>query len=185
MVAAQNRLVDVHIAWTEQQLAKGDLPFHPEEHPDGSDYNQHHVEIEADGEALDDLAVASALATGQRPPFAAAEPDMMAGAWPADDGEPDEQMILAAAGHDSHAGGEELHQFWTRGEGLPLWAESPRPWTTLVAHLMRFPAFAKNPDFAKRTAAEWFHEVFGFWPGSDLNRVTHGQPPRGEHIGPG
>lgn len=69
MVAAQNRLVDVHLAWTDQQLAAGDLPFHPDEHPQGSDYNQHHVELEADGAALDDLAVASALALRQRPPF--------------------------------------------------------------------------------------------------------------------
>ena len=68
MVAAQNRLVDVHLAWTEQQLT-GEVPFHPDEHPEGSDYNQHHVELEADGEALDDLATASALALGQRPPF--------------------------------------------------------------------------------------------------------------------
>jgi hypothetical protein len=41
------------------------------------------------------------------------------------------------------------------------------------------------PDEAKRTAAQWFHEVFGFWPGSDLNRVTHGHPPRGKRVGPG
>jgi hypothetical protein len=67
VVAAQNRLVDAHMAWTDQQLAKG-VPFHPEEHPEGSDYNQHVADLEADGEDLDDLAVASAIALNQRPP---------------------------------------------------------------------------------------------------------------------
>jgi len=68
VVAAQNRLVDLHMAWTEQQLAAGDVPFEPEGRPEGSDYNQHYVDLEADGEALDDLAVASALVTGRKPP---------------------------------------------------------------------------------------------------------------------
>lgn len=66
VVAAQQRVIDVHTAWTDQQLAKGPVPFHPEEHPAHSDYNLHNVELEADGDALDDLAVASAIA--QAPP---------------------------------------------------------------------------------------------------------------------
>jgi hypothetical protein len=42
-----------------------------------------------------------------------------------------------------------------------------------------------SDDLAKRTAAQWFHERFGFWPGSDKNRVMHGKPPRGKKVGPG
>lgn len=74
-----------------------------------------------------------------------------------------------------------LHAYWVTGEGLAKWAESPAPWTTLVAHLSKY----MNPDMAKRTATVWFHEVFHFYPGSDLNRVTHGHPPRGHRVGPG
>jgi len=74
-----------------------------------------------------------------------------------------------------------LRDYWTHGEGLAKWADAPQPWTTLEHHLVQFmPA-----DKAKRTAAEWFHSVMGFWPGADLNRVAHGKPPRGHLVGPG
>lgn len=86
-----------------------------------------------------------------------------------------------ALGHDTTPGGEQLHRYWTTGPGLAKWIGSPRPWTTLYNHLVKH----MPPDMAKRCAASWFHEVFGFWPGSDLNRVTHGHLPRGKVIGPG
>jgi hypothetical protein len=76
---------------------------------------------------------------------------------------------------------EEGHKYWTKGEGLAKWAPTDHPWTSLYHHLIKF----MNPDEAKRTATEWFHEVFGFYPGSDMNRVTHGKPPRGHRVGPG
>lgn len=76
---------------------------------------------------------------------------------------------------------ERLRLYWTRGEGLAKWAGAPDPWTELFHHLSKY----INPELAKRTAAQWFHDVFGFWPGSDLNRVTHGKPPRGKVVGPG
>lgn len=75
-----------------------------------------------------------------------------------------------------------LHRYWTKGKGVALWATSPKPWTTLHRHLKRY---IKDPEKAKRTAAKWFHETLGYWPGSDLNRVLHGSPPRGKRIGPG
>lgn len=78
-------------------------------------------------------------------------------------------------------GAEQLHRYWTKGEGLAKWAGSPHPWTTLYHHLLKYLPAGE----AKRTASEWFHEVMGFWPGSDLNRVTHGHPPRGHKVGPG
>jgi hypothetical protein len=75
-----------------------------------------------------------------------------------------------------------LHDYWTKDpRGLAKWADKKDPWTELFHHLSKF----MNPEMAKRTAANWFHDVFGFWPGSDLNRVTHGKPPRGKVIGPG
>lgn len=74
-----------------------------------------------------------------------------------------------------------LHRYWTKGPGLAKWAESPRPWTTLVAHLTKFVGLAKAKEFASR----WFIQVFGYAAGSDKNRVAHGKPPRGKVVGPG
>jgi hypothetical protein len=77
---------------------------------------------------------------------------------------------------------QQLHDYWTKNpEGLAKWATSKNPWTQLYHHLLKY----LNPELAKRTATRWFHDVFGFYPGSDLNRVTHGKPPRGKRIGPG
>lgn len=76
---------------------------------------------------------------------------------------------------------ERLHRYWTAGPGLAKWAKSDEPWTALRNHLLQF----MDPDKATRTATVWFHDVFGFYPGSDLNRVTHGHPPRGKVVGPG
>jgi hypothetical protein len=88
------------------------------------------------------------------------------------------RLVKSAQGAE---GAARLHAYWTKGEGLAKWAGSPHPWTSLYHHLVKY----MPPDKAKRTAAEWFHQVFGFWPGSDLNRVTHGKPPRGHKVGPG
>jgi tRNA U34 5-methylaminomethyl-2-thiouridine-forming methyltransferase MnmC len=75
-----------------------------------------------------------------------------------------------------------LHDYWTKNpEGLSKWADTTQPWTNLFRHLLKF----LPEDEAKRTASVWFHDVFGFYSGSDLNRVTHGRPPRGRLIGPG
>lgn len=76
---------------------------------------------------------------------------------------------------------DRLHRYWTKGEGLAKWAETPHPWTSLHQHLLKY----MPDDEARRTATVWFHEVFGFYPGSDGNRVTHGKPPRGKVVGPG
>lgn len=78
-------------------------------------------------------------------------------------------------------GAEKLHAYWTRGKGLGKWADEPKPYTALYSHLVKF----MDPDEAHRTAEVWFEEIFHFAPGSDLNRVTHGKPPRGKVIGPG
>lgn len=76
---------------------------------------------------------------------------------------------------------ERLRLYWTKGEGLAKWAETDSPWTHLYHELVKY----MNPEMAKRTATVWFHDVFGFYPGSDLNRVTHGKPPKGKVVGPG
>lgn len=56
---------------------------------------------------------------------------------------------------------DNLHRYWTRGKGLAKWYGHAHPWTALYHHLLKYlPA-----EEAKRTAANWFHEVYGMWPG--------------------
>jgi hypothetical protein len=64
---------------------------------------------------------------------------------------------------------------------LAKWADSPKPWTTLREHLLKY----MPPEEATKAASAWFIDVFHFAAGSDMNRVTHGQPPRGKRVGPG
>jgi hypothetical protein len=56
--------------------------------------------------------------------------------------------------------GEELHRYWTAGAGLGRWVNSPTPFKTLLAFLMRHMPETK----ARKTAADWFREVKGFLP---------------------
>jgi hypothetical protein len=78
---------------------------------------------------------------------------------------------------EARAAGNKLKQYWLHGEGAGKWST----WTELKNHLVKHVGLAR----AKRIAAEWFHERYGFWPGADVNRVKHGKPPRGKVVGPG
>jgi hypothetical protein len=89
--------------------------------------------------------------------------------------------VTRAAGQDVTPGHDQLHHYWTKGEGLAKWVDSPHQWTTLYHHLVKY----VNPEMAKRMAAAWVHEVTGDWPGSDVHRVKEGGRPRGNRIGPG
>lgn len=115
--------------------------------------------------------------------------DLMAGGWmnqavelgPLIDFPEASTAVRAAAGHDVTPGHDELHHYWTVGEGRHLWVDSPEPWTTLVALLTEH----VGPEKAKVFASRWFIEVKGYAAGSDANRVAHGHPPRGDRVGPG
>lgn len=110
---------------------------------------------------------------GSQPPSAVPRMTMD---YPVDVTFPD-QAESRAAGHDTTPGHDELHHYWTVGEGAGKWHD----FTTLYDHLVPH----VGPARAKRMAAAWFHERYGIWPGSDLNRVAHGKPPRGQRVGPG
>lgn len=60
-------------------------------------------------------------------------------------------------------GGENLKKYWLHGEGLKKWATKPHPWTTLYHHILKH---VGSPGKAKRIASQWFHDHFGYWPGS-------------------
>lgn len=74
-------------------------------------------------------------------------------------------------------GNDQLKRYWLVGEGRAKW----NTWQELYDHLVKY----LNPELAKRVAAQWFHERYGFWPGADLNRVKNGKAPRGNVVGPG
>ncbi|MGH3369603.1 MAG: hypothetical protein ACRDPR_06350 [Nocardioidaceae bacterium] len=81
------------------------------------------------------------------------------------DAEPDD---LAQAVDDAmtealrRSGGAQLKHYWTKDpEGLAKWASHPHPWTALYHHLLKH----MPSEQAKRVASEWFHTVFGIWPG--------------------
>jgi hypothetical protein len=92
---------------------------------------------------------------------------------------------MRAAGRDVTPGRDELHHYWTRGEGLAKWASSPTPWRTLLAQLVEHVKPPKPLTVLKKWTSRWFIEVFGYAAGSDKNRVAHGRPPRGNRVGPG
>lgn len=101
------------------------------------------------------------------------------------------QMALLetrALGHDVTPGHDELHHYWTVGKGKRLWVDSPEPWRTLhalVTAAVRKNGRAVSPEQIDNWVSRWFIEVKGYAAGSDLNRVAHGHPPRGNRVGPG
>lgn len=53
------KLAELHQAWAARQAALG-VPFDPDAHPEGSDYNLHSFDLDASGEEQDDFAAAAA-----------------------------------------------------------------------------------------------------------------------------
>lgn len=58
-----------------------------------------------------------------------------------------------------------LNAYWTSGEGKVKWAGSPTPYRTLLALLLKYMSSEK----AHGLAAEYYHRVFGRWPGKHGN----------------
>jgi len=91
--------------------------------------------------------------------------------------EPVGEPVEAAAGHDTTMGHDELHHWWVYEEGRERW----HTWTELYDQLLP----KVGPVKAAVYTSAWFKERFGFYSGSDLNRLKNGKPPRGEKVGPG
>lgn len=91
---------------------------------------------------------------------------------------------VAAAAHSpkGEEGKHQLHEYWTRGEGLAKWASSAHPWTELYHHLLKY---IHSDHEAKATAAAWYHDVFGHWPGGHREVKAKFDPtePRDPHSG--
>lgn len=71
---------------------------------------------------------------------------------------------------DSGRHGNNIKDYWIHGKGLAKWANDPHPWTALYHHLIKF----MPPEMAKRTAAQWHHDVFGIWPGEKKGKNPAG-----------
>ncbi len=57
--------------------------------------------------------------------------------------------------------GQRLEAWWKTGPGAARWIGTAHPWTNLYRGLKKH-----MPDvMAKRVASQWFHDVFGIWPG--------------------
>jgi len=54
----------LHSAWVGTVLDEDETGFHPDEHPEHSDYNLHTADIDADGAAEDEFATAAAEIMG-------------------------------------------------------------------------------------------------------------------------
>ncbi|MEU8334813.1 2'-5' RNA ligase family protein [Micromonospora tulbaghiae] len=77
--------------------------------------------------------------------------------------EDDADEVMAAAGDDN-----QLKRYWTKDpRGLAKWRGKPHPWTALYRHLRKH---VSPPERAKRIASQWFHDVFGYWPGDRRHR---------------
>jgi len=68
-------------------------------------------------------------------------------------------------------GGQSLKHYWTKGAGLKKWATKPHPWTALYNQLKKHMPAAQ----AKRVASQWFHDVFGIWPGERKGKNPAGK----------
>jgi hypothetical protein len=78
-----------------------------------------------------------------------------------------EGFTLYRKGHPGNAA--TLRHYWTKTpEGLAKWAESPKPFTTLVSHLKKY---VEDPE---GLAAEYYHDVFGRWPGPKFSKGGKG-----------
>jgi len=143
-------LANLHSEWVGKNLAKASKVFDPSGRKKGSDYNQHHVDLDADGEAQDAFADAAMALFPVRAKQQVSVREVVAA------------ELERLAGHDVTPGHDELHHYWTKGPGLAKWVHSAHPWTALYHHLVKY----VNPEMAKRMASAWFHEVLGFWPGT-------------------
>jgi hypothetical protein len=76
-------------------------------------------------------------------------------------------FTLYRKGHPGNAA--TLRHYWTKGEGLAKWADSPKPFTTLVSHLKKY---VTDPE---GLAAEYYHDVFGRWPGPKFGKGGKGK----------
>lgn len=72
--------------------------------------------------------------------------------------------VQAAAGVDTHPGGEQLKHWWVYGPGAARWATF-----TELYHQLREEIEGKSDKVVKAIAASWFHLRFGYWPGDHRN----------------
>ena len=74
-----------------------------------------------------------------------------------------------AAGVDTSPGigpSGPINRYWTAGDGRAKWADAPHPYTTLVELLSKY----VSPGVAHGLAAEYYHAVFGEWPGKQRGK---------------
>lgn len=79
----------------------------------------------------------------------------------------DEDLQLAIRADPT---GKNLHAYWVAGKGRARWDT----WTELYHHLVKY----LPSETAKATAAKWYHEVHGVWPGDHSGKGGKGKRKR-------
>ncbi|MGW4123628.1 2'-5' RNA ligase family protein [Nocardia sp. NPDC004711] len=83
------------------------------------------------------------------------------------------RRVLVAAGADpvdDHKA-KPLEKYWTEGKGLARWSSDAHPYTKLVEELTKeIGADEMTPEQIKGLAANYYHKVFGRWPGGDQGK---------------
>lgn len=75
-------------------------------------------------------------------------------------------LVAAGAPKTDDQKAKPLERYWTKGEGLARWAESPTPYRTLVRELRKeIRADEMTDDQLHGLAANYYHAVKGEWPG--------------------
>ncbi len=107
---------------------------------------------------------ARAAALGIRIPSGARKADIirLLGGTPTTAAQRSRMLALLGVEERADAPGNDLKRYWTKDpEGLAKWVGKPHPWTALRNHLRKH----VGQERANRIASEWFHDVFGIWPG--------------------
>ena len=136
---ALRAVADAHDVWVAGNL---DAPFEPDGFADGSDYNQHYVDVDAAGPAQDAYAQQVAVLAGPVTTAAAARTD------------------------------ENLREYWIHGEGaLKIRWGTPGAFKRCVSQLNDYSdgGTAFDPE---GLCAEMYHEATGRWPGSKKDHTS-------------
>jgi hypothetical protein len=80
-------------------------------------------------------------------------------------------VIPITAAQESVRDGEELHKYWTRGDGLGEWVDAPQPWYALHDHLAKY---IHDEGKLAETTTRWYHDVFHRYPNSGSGHQRKG-----------
>jgi 2'-5' RNA ligase len=83
------------------------------------------------------------------------------------------RRTTAAAAKTDDQKAKPLERYWTQGAGLARWARGAHPYTQLVKELRKeIPPGEMTDDQVHGLAANYYHKVFGRWPGKSKDEKS-------------